>query len=232
MRRNQLALLAVGIGTVVLLSQWGDVSDWAESVVRQEQVRPKKVVYWTSSGSPEVDLKRASEFMAKNADTAVLPNFRETGGLQDVLFASFLSGTPPDVLDVSLADLREMVAAGMVRPLDDYLAAQLATEPDFLTNRVDGQPGVYRFRANPNDEYIRDMARFPREAARLLHMHGKFVGFRDTRSIDTLTYNKRVFRQAARMFPDAGLLGPDGEPLPPATWSPRSSPTTAAGPPS
>ena len=34
MHRRHLALLAIGTGTVVLLSQWGDVSDWAEAVVR------------------------------------------------------------------------------------------------------------------------------------------------------------------------------------------------------
>ncbi|MFP4056692.1 MAG: extracellular solute-binding protein [Candidatus Brocadiia bacterium] len=219
MHRRQVALLAVGIGTAVLLSRWGEVSHWADALVRQERVRPKRVVYWTSSGSPEVDLKRAREFMREYPDTAVLPNFRETGGLQDVLFASFLSGSPPDVLGVSLSDIREMVAAGMLRPLDGFLERQLAREPDFLTNRVDGEPGVYRFRANPSDEYIRAMDRYPRRAARLLHMHGKFLGFRNTHGIDTLTYNKRLFRLAARMFPDEGLVDEHGEPVPPSTWS-------------
>jgi ABC-type sugar transport system permease subunit/ABC-type glycerol-3-phosphate transport system substrate-binding protein len=214
-----LALIAIGIGLFVLLSRWGEVADWTEATVRQEHVRPKRVVYWTSSGSPEVDLKRAREFMEKNPDTLVSPNFRETGGLQDILFVSFLSGSPPDVLHVAVSDIREMVATGRLRPMDDLLAGQLEKEPNFFANRPDGEAIVHRFLANPNDRYIREMDRYPAEAARLLHAHGKFIGFRATTGISTLTYNKRLFREAAKVFPDAGLLDAQGEPVPPTTWS-------------
>ncbi len=264
MSRKPLALVLAALGIVVLVSSWGDVSDWAESLLRGEvQVRHKKVVYWTSSGSPEVDLKRARQFEQMYPDINIEPNFRETGGLQDILFMSFLSGNPPDYMEAKVNELRKYVLIGGARPLDDLLAAenerlweqmtaealaewreayrrdqeadpgpgavaearerlarqvrQAHPEPYFEQFQV-GKARLCRFNVNPDDRFIREMEQHPLEAARLLAMNGKAVALRDVSMPETLTYNKRLFREAAKMFPEAGLLDERGEPIPPATW--------------
>ncbi|MFW6066115.1 MAG: ABC transporter permease subunit, partial [Planctomycetota bacterium] len=58
------------------------------------------------------------------------------------------------------------------------------------------------------------------EAARLLSMHGKAVGIRGIAMPDTLTYNKRIFREAAKRLPRYRdvLLDDSGDPRPPRTW--------------
>ena len=180
MTGKRLGFLAMAAGVIVLVSQWAAVSDVTEALIRQEHVRKKKVVYWTSSG------------------------------LQDILFASFLSGTPPDVLDVSVADVREMVVTGKIRPLDALLEDELKRDPGFLKRSLLGEAQVYRFRVNPDDRFIRRMDEYPREAARLLKMNGKVLGFRAVDMPSALTYNKRLFREAAKMFPDAAsvMIGP------------------------
>jgi ABC-type sugar transport system permease subunit len=192
---------------------------YPDQIAPTRAVRTRRVVYWTSSGSPQVDLAQARDFMQQYKDTWVLPNFRETGGLEDIVFVSFLSGNPPDYIKVKLPMMREFVIAGMIRPMDDLIRRQLDRDPKFLANRVDGEEAMIYFQANPNDRFIREMEKYPQEAARLLSMHGKFVGFRSTRGFQTLTYNKRIFREAARLFPHAGLVDEQGEPVPPTTWA-------------
>jgi len=157
MRRKHLAWIAMGTGIAVLLSRRGDVSDWTEATVRQEELRPKKVVYWTSSGSPQVDRKRAREFMQTRPDTTVSPNFRHSGGLRDILFISFLSGNPPDYRDAKVNELRKYVLMGGIMPLDELLEKEgedyLLQYPPFVRNTR-----IHRFKVNPDDRFIRPLA--------------------------------------------------------------------------
>lgn len=219
MQKNQISALLVALGVIVLFSQWGTLSDTVEAWLRQEQQRPRKVVYWTSSGSPEVELNIANEFMREHEDILVQPNFRETGGLQDILYISFLSGNPPDYMDAQAHELRKYALFGGVRPFDDLLDAE---GPGYFDQFLDGRGRIYRFETNPDDRFLErdEEGRFlhPKEAARLLALSGKAVGLRNISMPDTLTYNKRVFREAADMFPEAGLVDENGTPVPPKTW--------------
>ncbi|MGC9455700.1 MAG: ABC transporter permease subunit [Phycisphaerae bacterium] len=263
-RFHVILLAAVGLGA--MLSTWGGIADWTESVVRQEDVRARKVVYWTSSGSPEVDLKRARQFEEIHPDISVRPNFRETGGLQDILFVSFLSGNPPDYMDAEVHELRKYVLMGGIYPLDDLLAQEnqrlleektaerleqwrrqyeqendrpppqelidsrrerirdeLAEHGDelYFDQYLIGRARIHRFSVNPDDRFLREPEKYPLEAARLLWMHGKAIGIRDVSMPDTLTYNKRIFREAAKRLPQYRdvLLDEAGEPKPPETWA-------------
>jgi ABC-type sugar transport system permease subunit/ABC-type glycerol-3-phosphate transport system substrate-binding protein len=223
MRIKSLAYLLVGLGIMVLVSRWGDVSAVLSRLGTEGGARPKQVVEWSTSGSPDVERRRARDFEREHPDIAVELHFRESGRLQDTIYVSFLSGAPPDMLGVSFGDMREMVAAGMLRPMDDLLEASLRADPEFVNRRIGGEATLAYFQANPNDPLLaRDAQgrfRHPLQAARLLHMHGRFVGFTGGVGNQTLTYNKRVFRNAARMFPDAGLVDGHGEPIPPRTWA-------------
>jgi ABC-type sugar transport system permease subunit/ABC-type glycerol-3-phosphate transport system substrate-binding protein len=225
MLSKRSAYILIGLGVCVLLSTWGEVSDWTEKVLNsEEEVRTKKVVYWTNSGSPEVDLKRASQFEGRYPDIRVEPNFRESGGLRDVLYMSLLSGNPPDYMDCKLNELRDYILIGAVMPLDDLIAKAGGEEKYLEQFDPSARVGrVYRFNVNPDDIFLRKSAdggfEHPREAARLLAMDGKVAGFRPGISTPaTLTYNKRLFREAAKEFPNAGLLDANGEPAPPASW--------------
>lgn len=265
MSRLHIILLAA-VGLAVMLSTWGGIADWTESVVRQESVRPRKVVYWTSSGSPEVDLKRARQFEQAHPDISIRPNFRETGGLQDILFVSFLSGNPPDYMDSQVHELRKYVLMGGIYPLDDLLAEENqrllrektaerleqwreqyrrenGREPSdehidrqrqtirrklsdrgedlYFDQYLIGKARIHRFQLNPDDRFLREPEKYPLEAARLLAMHGKAVGIRGISMPDTLTYNKRLFREAARRLPRYRdvLLDEAGKPKPPETWA-------------
>ena len=217
MGRTQIAILLATAGLIILLGQWPNM---AAHLAAGDAGRTTRVVQWSNSGSPEHERSLARDFEALHPHVRVELNFAQTDILSDTMFVSFLSGSPPDLLSVSQSDMRELIAAGMIRPLDDILEQQLREQPDFLERRVDRGASLYYFRVDRNDQYLREADRYPREAARLLHMHGKAVGFRDTGGFSTLTYNKRIFREAAAMFPDEGLLDPaTGEPVPPATWS-------------
>ena len=267
MTKQRVALLLIAAGVIVLLSTWGNVADWTESKLRgEQQVRGKKVVYWTSSGSPEVDLKRARQFEKLHPDINVDPNFRETGGLQDILFISFLSGNPPDYMDAKLNELRKYVLIGGIRPLDELvdeenarareayeavrqgLQAELAemkrsgaaadelaklaekhkrilaeTPKSYYDKYQIGKARICRFTVNPDDATLaeRDGAFvYPKEAARLLAMNGRAIGFRGVAYPSTLTYNKRIFREAARRLPQYKdkLVDEHDEPIPPRTW--------------
>ncbi len=224
MTAKQVAYLLIGLGAIVLLSTWGHVADWTEKTLKgEDESRSEEVVYWTSSGSPQNELKRARQFEQLNPSVNIDPNFRQTGGLQDILFVSFLSGNPPDYMSVKANEIRNFVEIGGIYPLDELVEAEneqlLRTEGStYYDQYLLGKARVYRFTVNPDDRFLREMEKYPLEAARLLHMHGKIVGLRDMPSPDTLTYNKRIFREAARMFPEAGLVDENNEPIPPATW--------------
>jgi ABC-type sugar transport system permease subunit/ABC-type glycerol-3-phosphate transport system substrate-binding protein len=215
MSRRMMVYFSLGAVLVLLMTNWGAVS----TLLARHARRPKQVVYWSPSGTPEVEKKRAREFSIKYPDVTIVPNFRETNSLRDVVFLSFLSGNPPDMLAVDLADLPERVAAGMIRPMDDLLADELKRDPGFLEKEMTGESAVLYFFADPNHFYIQNMNRYPEEAARLLNLNGKVVGFTGWGGFQTLTYNKRIFREAGRALPGAGLLDQRGEPKPPATWS-------------
>lgn len=217
--RSQFSLILLTLGVAVLFSNWGRVADRLEARLQQEAWRPRKVVYWTSSGSPEADLYRARLFMDAHPDVQVRPNFRESGGLQDMLFLSFLSGNPPDFLSAQSHELRGYALFGGIRPMDDLLAQE---GPDYFDQFLDGEGRIHRFQVNPDDLMFsrdeRGRFRHPEEAARLLRLSGSVVGLRTVSMPDTLTYNKRIFREAAAMFPEAGLVDELGEPVPPRTW--------------
>ncbi len=219
MNRQQLSTLLFALGVLVLFSNWGRLSDLTEATLRQEQLRPHKVVYWSNSGSPEQELKAAAEFMQRNPDVLVKPNFRESGGLQDILYVSFLSGNPPDYMNAQEHELRKYALIGGLRPFDDLLEQE---GPDYFERYTEGKARVHRFQVSPDDPmFARNedgSFKHPLEAARLLNLSGKAVGLRGVSLPDTITYNKRLFREAARMFPEAGLVDEHGEPTPPQTW--------------
>ncbi len=204
-------------GAFILLSNWTWVTD--RLVHEEGATRPKEITIWSHSGDPQRERRMAAEFMEANPDVNVAIHFRESGSLGEVIFVSFLSGSPPDLMDVPLAQLREYIADGMVRPMDDLLEAELERNPDYLRNRRGGELEVFRWSTNPNDYYIRNADRYPEQAARLLNMHDRVLGFTNLGFPDMLTFNRRVFREAAEVFPDAGLVDDEGEPVPPATWS-------------
>ncbi len=269
MSRSQLGTLLLIVGVAVLITSWGRVADFADAVLHGEhEVRPKKVVYWTSSGSPETDLKRAHQYEQLHPDTNIDPNFRETGGLKDILRMSFLSGNPPDYMSPTVYELHKYVLIGGLMPLDDLLAEEIerivqdridarveafvaayeadhggaAPSADLLAARraalaeavraelepqghrvyfnqwLEGPARGHWFRVNPDDRFLTEMERYPVEAARLLQMNGRMVGLRQVAKPRTLTYNRRLFREAAKMFPDADLVDEDGIAKPPVTW--------------
>ncbi len=219
MNKQQLSTLLFAAGILILFSNWGRLSDLTEATLRQEQYRPHKIVYWSNSGSPEQELKAAAEFMKRHPDVMVKPNFRETGGLQDILYVSFLSGNPPDYMTAEVHELRKYALIGGLRPFDDLLDQE---GPDYYERYTRGKSRIHRFSVSPDDSIFArdDQGRFrhPLEAARLLNLSGKAVGLRGISMPSTLTYNKRIFREAARMFPEADLVDEHGEPIPPATW--------------
>lgn len=216
MRTSRLiALLFCIAGAVVLLGNW-------ESAVRRlrgESEAAHTVTIWSNSGSPEHERRVAADFMRKHTDTRIEMHFAQTSSMVDAVFLGFLSGNPPDLVPVSRQDIRDMVAAGMIRPLDDFLAEELKARPDLLKDRFDGEISLLRFYANPNDRFLREAQRYPREAARLLAMHGRMVGFRSLTGFNTLTCNARIFRAVHGMFPEEALVNPDGSINPPRTWS-------------
>jgi ABC-type sugar transport system permease subunit/ABC-type glycerol-3-phosphate transport system substrate-binding protein len=213
MKRYGLVLLFIGL--MLVLARWGDV---VTRLTGGERTRVKRVMEWSWSGTPDVERRRAEKFEQIYPDTRVELQFLQVSRMWDTIYVSFISGNPPDLMGVSMRDARDYVAAGMLRPMDDMLERELARHPDFVDNRINDRQTLMYYQTNPNDPLIKDMAKHPLEAARLLHMHGKFMGFINPIGINALTYNKRLFRNAARMFPEAGLVDSQGEPVPPRTW--------------
>lgn len=213
---KHLSLIAFAIGLGVLLSMWGGV---IKRIGSPGDMRPRSVTLWSNSGSPDVERRTARDFEERHPDIRVNLKFRESGSITDAVFTSFLSGSPPDMMNVKMAELRDYVSQGMIRPLDDLLEAELKQNPNFLKERIGAEAGLIRFTVDPNDRFLREMDQFPKEAARLLAMHGRLIAINGVGGLDTLTYNKRLFREAAVMFPDAGLVDENNEPIPPRTWS-------------
>lgn len=218
MSRGQWAVVLMALGVAILLAQWSSVAK--RFTASGEGDRSKHIVIWSNSGSPEMEKKAAERFMARNPDIRVDLHTAASTSFGNIINLSFLTGNPPDLLQVSATQLREYVYKGLLRPLDDLLAAELRRNPGFLDNRIGGELTVVRFRADPDDFYIRERERYPLQAARLINMDGRVIGFSQLGSADkVLTYNKRLFREAGARFPEAGLLDERGEPIPPRTWA-------------
>lgn len=217
MKTKFFAFFLMAIGAVILLAQWSVVTD---RLVHEEGAdRPKEITYWSSSGDPSLTRRIAQDFMEENPDVNVALHFRESGSMGEVIFVSFLSGTPPDIMDIPISQIRDYIADGMVRPIDDLLEAELARNPDYLELRLGRESEIFRWQTNPNDYYIRNRDRYPEQAARLINMHNRVVGFTQVGFPRMMTFNQRLFREAAEVFPEAGLLDEGGNPVPPATWS-------------
>ncbi|MCH8475016.1 MAG: extracellular solute-binding protein [Opitutales bacterium] len=217
MKTRFVAYLLIALGAVVLLAQWSVVTD--RLVHREGADRPKEVTIWSSSGDPSLTRRIAQDFMEENPDVNMSLHFRESGSMGEVIFVSFLSGNPPDVMDIPINQIRDYIADGMVRPIDDLLKRELERNPDYLEMRLGRESEIFRWQTNPNDYYIRNRDRYPEQAARLINMHNRVIGFTQVGFPRMMTFNRRIFQEAAEVFPDAGLVDEEGEPVPPATWS-------------
>jgi len=225
-------------GVALLISLWGDITRHANADVSPDS---RQVTNITATGSPQADILATKQFMYDVAQAAETDPDLEpiqanlipigSGQKENVIFASTLSGNPPDYITVRMNDLDDKVAAGLIRPVDDPDNDLLAYEervreeqglPDFESSLLGGDLEFYRYRVNLNDwriERFREDGSFARETANLLNMHGKLVGFTPMGMAKTLTYNKRIFRECAA---DGGkyavLVDDEGEPVPPKTW--------------
>lgn len=217
MHPKTAAILLMALGLVIMISNWSLITD--RLLYEEGATRSEEITIWSTSGDPQRTRLIASEFMDAHPETNIVLHFRESGSIGEVIFVSFLSGNPPDLMDISLNQVREYIADGMLRPIDDQLEAELARNPDFLSDRLGGELEVFRWFTNPNDPYIREMDRYPEQAARLINMHNRVIGFTNMNFPPMMTYNRKVFQDAARVFPEAGLVDESGEPIPPATWS-------------
>lgn len=174
----------------------------------------KVIRHWASAGAPEVDRKYARQFMAEYPDTRVQLTFlRYPGEWSEVLRA-----VRADTVDIPASALRDYVVAGLVQPLDKVIEARRDRKASIVTASPDGPARLVRFAVHPRDPLLRHPSRDPAGARRLLAMHGKPVGLTSVMMPYTLTYNKRVFRKAAGLFPGRGLLDDRGEPVRPRSW--------------
>ncbi|TVR11108.1 MAG: ABC transporter permease subunit [Planctomycetota bacterium] len=212
--------LCVGLALLFLGNCWGPIAHslslWNHS---GEMVRTE-VSVWSTSSDPEREQQIARRFSQHVENAAVSIRFRESSTVGEAIYVSFLSGNPPDVMDIPLNQLDESVSSGLIRPMDDLLEQALADDPDFLERRLGGALELVRYQASPHHPIIRAWAeRGEREleAARMLAMHGRVVGFAGLGPADTLTWNRRLVARAGEMFPD--LLDENGEPRPPETWA-------------
>ena len=175
------------------------------------------ITCWPAAPSMESELAHAGRFMARHPGVAVQLRFMEPALLAKVPPAE-LDKILPDNLMIARDEAAEWVWRGRLRPLDEQLAAQVKDDGRFLERTWLGWANPCRFIAHPNHPLLRQAEKHPTEAARLLGMHGKVVGIVGVGMPSTVTYNKRLFREAAAMFPEAGLVDGRGEPLPPRTW--------------
>ncbi|GDY11254.1 hypothetical protein LBMAG53_01310 [Planctomycetota bacterium] len=216
------ALLLSGLGVALVLGNWAWVAKCMSSGAGGS--RPQHITIWTNSGSPELDKRRAQDFMDRHPDIFVDFNSTNSGNFGSVINVSFLSGNPPDVLDLRTNELRDYVVKGLLRPIDDLLAEQLATDPQWLAKLPGGELAPYRFRANPDDFYLVHRKEYPVQAARLLNMDGKLLGFVSAGGTPALTWNRRLFREADTWWrrehtEPSGLVDDAGQPKAPTTWS-------------
>ncbi len=230
MTPKKIAYILIALGVIGLVQYWGTIADALSTDADAD--REKKIVIWSNSGSPDVERREAREWEKERPDVYIQFYFRQSGRLQDTIYVSFLSGSPPDMMTVTFGDLRDMVAAGMLRPMDDLLERSVREYEkrgdNFFDFIMGGENSIFRFQTNPNDPLLkRDKDGefiYPLEAARLLHMHGKFLGFTGSGvGTQTLTYNRRIFRNAGLWYREQegdakGLIDENDEPIPPRTW--------------
>ncbi len=229
MRLPQALFLTVALAVVLVLSFWGPLAERIAQEVSMGASRPKKIAVWSNSGTPQFERRTAKDFMEEFPDTFIDLNFTQSGQMGSTLHVSFMSGSPPDLLPVTTSELRGYVAQGMLRPATDLLEQTLRERgEDFITNRLVGEEGMVYFRANPDDPLLALDPKtggflHPVEAARLLKMDGQFMGLTGMDPGNTLTYNKRLFREAAAFFQQRdgtthGLVDDNGRAAPPRTW--------------
>lgn len=232
MNRRQFLVILLAVGMLVLLDQWGGIADRLVRLTSDiAGERDKTIRVWSNSGTPEFERRQALDFMRRFEDSYIDINFRTSGNLASTLHVSFMSGSPPDLMEVNISDMRDMVANGMLRPMTDLLERSIEEFEeegrDFVNARLDGEAALFHFTVSPDDPLLeldeRGQFKDPLRAARLLKMHGQFMGFTGSTTFDTVTYNKRVFREAAAWFmkkdgTDRGLVDREGNAAPPRTW--------------
>ncbi|MFW5858489.1 MAG: ABC transporter permease subunit [Planctomycetota bacterium] len=229
------AFLCIGLGIATMISFWGGIT---RVLTTADKARGRVVTQWSSSGSPQEDLMHARRFthdLAAEAarDPDIEPvqtnlHFASSASRDDVIFVSFLAGDPPDIVDYWPSQLADAVAAGQIRPLDDLVARENRIRerlglPDFILGLNGGEQAIVRFQANPDDPRIRawvERGEHAEEAVRLLAMHGKIIGFNPPGKAKALTYNARLFEQAAAAGGAyAELVDAQGRARPPRTWA-------------
>ena len=200
----------VVMAVVLVLSGFG--RDRCTGTEPQPAGPKRTVAYWTHSGFPEHQMRVVRAFMRLHPDTVVWPWLTSSQDMQAAIRRAmpdyvYLEGkkNPRVGGGGESADQRSRERRRRRRPrVRRPLFARLAR--------------VRRFVADPDDPLLRNVAKHPDQARRLLALHGKAIGIGNVVFPSTLTYNKRLFREAAKAFPDAGLVDARGEPIPPATW--------------
>ncbi len=228
--------ILVALGLATLVSFWGSVT---RAMTTSEESEGRVISRWSTSGSPQKDRMHTRRFVYEvNREAEQDPDieplqanlyFSTTGSRDDVVFVSFLSGNPPDIVDFWMSQLDDAVAAGQIMALDeliereDRIRARMGLEQTFIESLNGGEQSVVRFYANPNDWRLRawqEDGSYTEEAARLLGMHGKVIGFNPPGHALALTYNGRLFEEVAASGGEyAVLVGADGEARPPETWT-------------
>jgi ABC-type sugar transport system permease subunit len=213
--RAPLVWLAAGLAILLLTTAWPAIA----AALSGRGPSGTVVGVWSASADPDRDQRIAESFAAEHPGWSLSIRFRESSSMSEAVYISFLAGNPPHVMDVPIPQLRDAVAGGMIRPIDDLLERTLREDPAFLDRRLGRDLEVLRFSCDPRDPAIvafqRDGSQAV-EAARLLNMHGRAIGFTALGNGQTLTWNRRLVGEAGRMFPE--LLDAQGRPRPPASW--------------
>ena len=224
MPRSTWAILCAMLGIGILLWQWSPVARWMTDPAGA--ARAQHLSIWSATGDPDAERTAIAQFERNHPDIEVSFNPTSNGQFKTIINMSFLSGSPPDVFDVPAMEMKDYVAKGLIRPIDDLIDAAVAADPGFLGGPEQRALRVVRFRADPTHPYLVAAARYPAQAARLLAMDGRAVGLIDLNQVPdaVLTYNQRVFREAAAWHErqgrtDHGLTDANGEAVPPRTWT-------------
>lgn len=219
MMRSPWSWAIVGLALLLLGSWWGPIARTLALYSGGHGGAEVEISVWSTSSDPERDQQIAQSFSDEYPEAALSIRFRESSTVGEAIYVSFLSGNPPDIMDMAMNQIEESIASGLIRPIDDLLAQALAEDPEFLERRLGRELEVVRYRANPQHPIIRawqEDGQRELEAARLLAMDGRVVGFASLGSASTLTWNRRLVRQAGVMFPE--LLDEEGQPRPPRSW--------------
>jgi len=178
-----------------------------------------------------VDPERAAEDpdAAESWGVVTLVEARDAAAVLRLREAPPTASTRPDAPAVTV-DVGDLLPGTPLRLIATDPAAGTATlKTDFVALRVTGETGMVYFRVNPRDPWLArdpETGRFiyPERATRLLKMHGELLGFTSINPGESLTYNRRVFRNAATWYlknegTTHGLVDETGRAAPPATWA-------------